>query len=337
MSTTLFHQDNAANRRTVRACPTLRAGFRPRRWARNPHVQIGLLVRGENRAPSVPWDRDERLRMEDGGEVSLQWLDGPEPPVLLIMPTITGGGDDLRDLVRQVNAELGWTVVVCNRRGHASVALRTPRFNTMGDVGDLRAQIAHVQAQRPGAPLFALGSSAGSGLLARYLGETPDTPVRAAALYCPGYDLEDLFDHVHPVYSRVMAKRLKRHFLEPHAALLADRPGYAECANARDLGAFHRHAHGLAGFESRAAYLRASNPMEVAYDITIPVLAMNSADDPICRMQMVDRVRHRLIDSLRHGILVVTRHGSHCAHLQADGTSWSHAVLVEYLRVQAAR
>ncbi|MEO0326410.1 MAG: alpha/beta fold hydrolase [Myxococcota bacterium] len=332
----IYYQDNAANRSVVMACPTLRRGFRPQPWARNPHVQIGLLVRGEGRAAPLAWDRNERLVMADGGEVSLQWLRGPEAPVLLVMPTITGDGDDLRELVRQVQGELGWTVVVCNRRGHGGVPLRTPRFNTMGDTDDLRAQIAHVQAEKPGAPLFALGSSAGSGLLARYLGETPNTPLRAAALYCPGYDLADLFDYVHPVYSRVIAGRLKKYFLAPHEALLRGRPGYAECAAAKDLGAFHRHAHGLAGFATRADYLRASNPMEVAYDITIPMLALNAADDPICRLPMVERVRKRLIGALTHGILAITRRGSHCAHLEDDGRSWSHAVMLEYLRAHAA-
>ena len=335
MGPALYFQDHAANRAIVKACPTLRRGFRPMPWARNAHVQIGLLVRGERRAPPVAWDREERLVMRDGGEVSLQWLDGSEAPVVLVMPTITGDGDDLRDLVRRVHHELAWTVVVCNRRGHGGVPLRTPRFNTMGDTEDLRAQLAHVQAARPSAPLFALGTSAGSGLLARYLGETPDTPLRAAALYCPGYDLEDLFDHVHHVYSRIMAGRLKRHFLEPHHALLNECPGYAECSAARDLGTFHRHAHGLAGFASRRDYLRASNPMEVAFDIRIPVLALNAVDDPICRVAMVERVRERLIGSLRHGILAVTRRGSHCAHLEAGGASWSHAVLLEYLRAHA--
>ncbi|MEM1413472.1 MAG: alpha/beta hydrolase [Myxococcota bacterium] len=341
MSAGLFHQDNAANREVLRACPTLMRGFRPKAWVRNPHVQIGLLVRGERRAAPVAWDREERLTMADGGTVSLQWLgsgDGATAPVVLVMPTITGDGDDLSDLVTLIRRELGWTVVVCNRRGHAGVPLTTPRFNTMGNVGDLREQIAHVQTERPNAPLFALGTSAGSGVLARYLGETPDTPLAAGALYCPGYDLTDLFDHAHAVYSRIMVGRLKRHFLEPNAALLSDRPGYAECAAAKDLGSFHRHAHGLAGFGSRDEYLRASNPMEVAYDIAIPVLTINAADDPICNVRMVERVRKRLIGSLRNGLLAVTRHGSHCAHLPGrTRRSWAHEVLVEYLRAQGRR
>jgi len=340
MSLTVFHQDNADNRRVLRDCPTLRGGFRPRPWARNPHAQIGLLLQHERGVPDIVWDRVERLTMADGGVVSLQWLgvdDPPDRPLLLLSPTITGDGDALRDLVRHARAKLGWTVVVCNRRGHAGVRLATPRFNTMGNVGDLRAQIAHVRAARPDAPLFAIGVSAGSGLLARYLGETPDTPVRAAALHCPGYDLADLFDHAHPVYSRLMAQRVKRQFLQDNAEVLADHPDYAACAASRDLAELHRRVHRLAGFATRAEYLRASNPMGVAHDITVPMLVLNAADDPICSVRMVERVRRSLIDALPHGMLALTRYGSHCAHLYGvrRRTSWAHRVLVEYLQAQA--
>jgi uncharacterized protein len=339
MRTSLFHQDNADNRRVLRGCPSLREGFRPRRWLRNPHAQIGVLLGHERRASPIAWDHVERLQMADGGLVSLQWLGTDDParhPVVLLMPTIIGDGDGLGDLVRHLRSALGWTVVVCNRRGHAGVPLATPRFNTMGEVGDLRAQIDAVRRARPAAALFAIGVSAGSGLLARYLGETPNTPIRAAAMHCPGYDLEDLFDHAHPMYSRLMAHRVKRYFLDSHVGVLGDHPDYLACAAARDLAEFHRRLHGLAGFSTRADYLRASNPMEVAHDIKTPLLVLNAADDPVCSIRVVNRVRRSLIAAIPHGILAITRYGSHCAHFEGlrRRVSWAHRVLVEYLRAQ---
>jgi len=95
--------------------------------------------------------------------------------------------------------------------------------------------------------------------------------------------------------------------------------------------------HRLAGFATRAEYLRASNPMGVAHDITVPMLVLNAADDPICSVRMVERVRRSLIDALPHGMLALTRYGSHCAHLYGvrRRTSWAHRVLVEYLQAQA--
>lgn len=342
MTLSLFHQDNAENRRVVQACPTLRGGFSPRPWARNPHTQLALLIGAEQRRPPVSWDRVESLEMEDGGVVSLQWRGGGEPagtPVLLLLPTITGEGHGLGELVQLARETLGWTVVVCNGRGHAGIPLATPRFNTLGSVADLRAQIAHVLTTRPEAPLYAVGVSAGSGLLARYLGEASETPIRAAAMHCPGYNLETLFDHAHPVYSRLMADRVKRHFLEPNADVFAGHPDYERCARARDLAEFHQHVHRLSGYATRAEYLRASNPMEVAYDIDIPLLVINAEDDPVCSMRVVEPVRAPLVAAISEGILALTRYGSHCAHLYGvrRRPSWAHRVLVEYLAAQHAR
>ncbi|MFK7992212.1 MAG: alpha/beta fold hydrolase [Sandaracinaceae bacterium] len=341
MTLSLFHQDNADNRRVLRACSTLRAGFRPRPWARNPHTQLALMIGAEQRRAPLVWDRVETLEMTDGGVVSLSYCGvdaSAATPVVILLPTITGDGDGLGDLVRLLRSALGWTVVVCNRRGHAGVPLATPRFNTMGNVADLRAQIARVQEDRPSAPLFAIGVSAGSGLLARYLGESPAAPIRAAAMHCPGYDLETLFDYAHPVYSRVMADRVKRHFLEPNAALFEGHPDYRWCAGARDLAQFHQRAHRLAGYATREQYLRASNPMEVAYDINVPLLVINAEDDPVCSVAMVEQVRRPLIAAIPQGILAVTRYGSHCAHLYGvrRRASWAHRVLVEFLAAHDA-
>jgi len=341
MTVTLFHQENARNREILNACGRLRDGFRPRPWARNPHAQIALLLNHGARSPELLWDRVEELKMADGGVVSLQWHGveqaTPTTPIALVLPTICGDGDGVRDITRQVGSSLGWTVVVCNRRGHAGVPLATPRFNTLGNVDDLRAQIAHVRAAHPRAPLFAIGVSAGSGLLARYLGETPDTPVVAGVMHCPGYDLRDMFEYVHPVYNRLMARRLKSHFLDPNAALLSELPATRACATARDLAEFHQHVYPLSGFATREDYLRSSNPMEVAHDITVPMLVLNAVDDPICSIRMVERVRRSLIAALPHSILAVTRYGSHCAHLGGvrARVSWAHSVIVDYLRANA--
>ena len=340
MSQTLYYQDNEENRRVLAACPTLSAGFVPPPWMRNTHVQLNLWLKQEEQAPSQRWDRIERLVMEDGGLVSLQWAGINEPedtPIVLLLPTIMGDGDTLRALVAYLRAALGWVVVVCNRRGHAGLPLTTPRFNTMGDMADLRAQVAHIQELRPHAALYGVGISAGSGLLARYLGETPDTPLRAGAMHSPGYDLADLFDHTHPIYSRVMAKRLKRHFLEQNAALFADHPDYATCMAAVDLGEFHRCVHRLSGFATRAAYLAVTNPMVVAHDIRVPLLAINAEDDPICHVRVVEREGVTLIDSLRNGILVLTRYGSHCAHIHGlrRRPTWAYQVLAEFLAAHA--
>ena len=60
-----------------------------------------------------------------------------------------------------------------------------PQMNLFGSTHDLREQIAFIQQQFPQSELYAVGSSAGTGLLVRYLGEEGEqTPIKAAFALC---------------------------------------------------------------------------------------------------------------------------------------------------------
>ena len=339
MSVTLFYQQNTHTRAVLKACPTLQGRYKPPPWARSAHTQIAILLAREQRAPKLEWDITEYLTMPDGGLVSVQWhgLKDPrvtaETPVLLVLPTICGNGDNLKDFIWTLQKDLGWPVAVCNRRGHIGVPLTTPRFNTLGDTHDLDLQIRAIQKRRPSARLFAVGISAGSGLLVRYLGERPEPAIRGGIVYGPGYDLEVLFDYTHPTYSKIMAGRVQRYFLQRNAHILRDHQDYDACASTKDLSDFHRHHHRLAGFQSRAEYLKASNPMVVVSDTTVPMLIINAIDDPICNIHMVRVSQKQITNTLPQSILAVTKYGSHCAHFdgQRQQSSWARKAMVEYL------
>jgi hypothetical protein len=246
----------------------------------------------------------------------------------------------VRGLVRRLAAGLGWHVVVLNRRGHGTLPLTSPRFNTMGSTADLRVQLDAVRRRHPSAPLYVVGMSAGSGLLVRWLGEEgAGSPATAGVAYCPGYDIERAFRRVHPLYDRWLTRVVKQYFLDRHAAMLAGEPGFAALAASRTLGDFHDRLHPFAGYPTPAAYYAASNPMPVASGIRVPLLTLNAEDDPVCVHQNVlDHVP--LVEALPDAVLAVTRRGGHCAFY--DGlwrpTSFAERVIVEWLAaVEATR
>jgi predicted alpha/beta-fold hydrolase len=289
-----------------------------------------------NRAAPLRWDLEERLTMPDGGTVSIQWagLDAPAgTPVLVLLHTITGSGDGLRRFVAAARAQLGWVVAACNRRGHAGLPLTAPRINTMGSTEDLHRQVDAIEARRAGAALYGVGVSAGSGLLVRYLGEARSrSRLRAAVALCPAYDIRDAFHHAHPAYDRYLTRNMVRFFLRNNRDVLGGVDGFAECAAAATLSAFHDRLHPLAGFASREAFYRASNPMEVAGDVTVPVLVINAADDPVC----VERNVHRHLADMRQlprMTLALTRRGGHCGFFDGlrTGASWADRATAEYL------
>jgi predicted alpha/beta-fold hydrolase len=317
-------------------CPSLRGGFEPSFWVRNTHVQSVLtVVRGEGARP-LAWDMDERLTMPDGGTVSIQWLglDATEDtPVLVVLHTITGSGDGLRRFIADIRERLGWVVAACNRRGHAGLELTAPRINTMGATDDLRCQLVAIESRRPAAALYGVGVSAGSGLLVRYLGEEgANAGFRAAVALCPAYDLRDAFRYAHRAYDRYLTRKMIEFFLRRNSAALSHIDGYDDCAAATTMVDFHDRLYPLAGFESREAFYLGSNPMEVARNVTVPVLVINAADDPVCVERNVDRHLNEM-QQLSRMTLAVTRRGGHCGFFDGLRTtdSWADRAIAEYL------
>lgn len=330
----LIYQDNEANRQSVASIPALTQRYSPTPWLANTHLQLIFLGLKKAFGRRLQYDSHDILTMADGGTTALYWLGESLPeqtPTLLVLHTITGSPHSMRGLVRDLQLRTGWRVVVCTRRGHAELPLTAPRINTLGDTADLREQLAVITQRYPHSPLYAVGISAGSGLLVRYLGEEGhNTPIQGAMAYCPGYNVEVAFLRSRPPYNRMMARKLARTFVTPYADQFSTKPGYQQCAQANDLQSFHEHIHALAGYPSQSAYLEACNPVGVMKGIVTPMLILNAEDDPVCVIENADE-HIPLIRQLPHAILAITRRGSHCAYFSGwRPRSWANAVMADY-------
>lgn len=336
----LIYQHNANTEAIVNACPALRSNYHPTAWAYNTHLQIGLLLLKEALAPKMAYEQRDVLSMADGGTTSVEWLGLGLPeqvPTVILLHTIAGCGESIGSYSRYLHQKLGWRVAVCVRRGHGDLPLTAPQINTLGSTDDLREQLSHIQQKLPESPLYAIGVSAGSGLLVRYLGEQGDsTPIKAAFAYCPAYDTDVAFARAAPFYSAYMTKKLVRYFLEPNSHHFRELASFESCTQSRDLDEFHQHCYEIAGFSDAQEFSQFSNPMRVVEGIRIPLMVLNSRDDPICSGQNVDDNAHA-IAGLEGGILVMTSRGSHCAHLEGwSGQCWAHNLMVEYLAANDA-
>ncbi len=330
----LEFQNTARNRKIVEAVPALNRPYFPTPWLFNTHLQLITLGLIKDHGKALQYEQSEVLTMDDGGTVSVEWLglDLPDnTPTMLVMHTISGDPQSMREFVRYVREQLGWRVALCVRRGHGDNALTVPSFNTMGNTEDLKAQVAHIHQRFPDSDLYATGISAGSGVLAHYLGCVGnDTPIKAAVAYCPAYDMRHAFSRAKPFYSRMMTKKLHRLFIEPNTHVFAHLPSFDTLRSTQDMHEFHQHLYELAGNASREEYMRHSNPAEVFDDIKIPILILNSKDDPVCH---IDNVYENLprIRKMDNVILVVTERGSHCAFFEGlRAKSWANRMIKEY-------
>lgn len=330
----LIFQKNAFNNALIKSTPILNRKYFPTPWLFNTHLQLIVLGFIKGFAKPLKYDQQDILTMLDGGKVSVDWLglELPEDtPTMLVLHTISGNPQSMRGFVRYVRENLGWRVALCVRRGHGELTLTTANFNTMGNVEDFAAQINHIQNQFPHSDLYATGISAGSGVLAHYLGVSgKNTPIKAAMAYCPAYDMRNAFSRAKPFYSKMMAKKLNRLFISPNEDVIKHLKTFDVLKNSIDLHEFHQHLYELAGNSSTEEYMKKSNPSEVFESIKVPILILNSKDDPVCHIENVyehlDRMQR--MDNL---ILVITARGSHCAYLEGiTAKPWANRMIKDY-------
>jgi len=333
----LHYQANSKNEFLISKLPILRSIYFPTFWCFNRHLMLIMFLFRDYRAKPFPYDEMEELKMKDGGITGLAWagITGKSSrdviPIVVIFHTISGDEQDVKQTIRTIRETLDYIVVVCIRRGHGSLPLPTPVINTMGSTSDLKAQLSHIQNRFPKSPLYGVGLSAGSGLLARYLGETGNKSVfRAAVAVSPAYDIEKAFHRIHPMYSKLMGQRLVDYFLQRHYERLSEIPGYLHISESKTIGEFQDRLHLLSGYDSKDQYYLNSNPIHVVGNIKTSLLILNSMDDPICVHLNVIENLHWL-ERLPETVLVKTRRGSHIAFFEGwRGKSWSDRLLCEY-------
>lgn len=330
----LTYSDNSLTQHILGSVPRLTRRYRPTPWLFNAHLQIIAIDLKKRLRSSKAYDHTQIMTMNDGGTTGLFWMghDLPEDaPTMLVFHTITGSAESMRDTLNELQLASGWRVVLCVRRGHGSLPLTSPKFNTMGDTDDLRHWIKDIQSQFPQSPLYAFGLSAGTGLLVRYLGEEgANSQIRGGVAYCPGYNIEVAFTRALPFYSKLMAKRLAKQFIGANPAHFSAMKSYEQGMNAADLHELHDHMYEFAGYQNRDDYMADCNPMNVIDNIKVPLLVVNAEDDPICHIDNL-REHHSRISDMPNVMLAVTEKGSHCAHFEGlRMRSWGSLVAAEF-------
>lgn len=309
-------------------CPTL--------WLANPHAQMLYFDLFKRHRIRLHYDAIEQLTMQDGGTTGIAWYGqklSATTPTIVIMHTLTGTPESMRELVHDLHHYTGWRIALCLRRGHGKLPLTVPKINILGSSDDLAEQIEHIQRLYPRSDLYAVGSSAGTGLLVRYLGEVgKNAPFKAAFALSPGYDSEQGFARVHPVYSKLMTKKLFKVFIQPYSSTW-QWINLEQLLKAKSLAEFEQAYIEMAGFQDYQSYAQAVNPIYVMQDIQIPLMVLNAEDDPICRIDNLMPYKQKLAN-MPNILIVTTAKGSHCIFYQGltRTQSWASRVIADYFR-----
>ncbi len=319
--------------------PLLSEKYRPTPFLSNTHAHLLYFDLIKKKTVKLEYDHFDQLEMQDGGITAISWFGynlPAETPTIVLMHTITGTPKSMRELVRDLNRYTGWRIALCLRRGHAGLPMPVPQMSIFGSPHDLREQIAFIQNTFPKSDLYAVGSSAGTGLLVRYLGEEgANTPFKAAFALCPGYDTENGFEYVHPFYSKVMTKQLFKAFIYPYKETWKSIDSVQQVLMSKNLTEFQQHYFKMAGFEDYKSYSQLTNPVYVFENIKIPLMILNAEDDPVCHIKNLEPFKDT-VEHLENVIVVTTKKGSHCGFYEGWRTeSWSAKLMTDFLKLYA--
>ena len=275
--------------------PSTPSPFKPALGLGNPHMQTlwGPLWR---KSAALSRQR-ERLWLADGDFLDLDWH-GPHEattPVVLVLHGLTGSSSSPYVIgLQQALADRGWASVALNWRGCSGEPNLLPRSYHSGASEDLAEAVDHLRAQRPQAPLYAVGYSLGGNVLLKHLGEAGSaSQLQAAVAVSVPFRLDQCADRIGLGFSRVYqahfmramlayVKDKQRHFQHHghHEGLAAlERLGPLE--NLRTFWDFDgRVTAPLNGFADAKDYYRRASSRYFLGENRTPTLIIHSSDDP---------------------------------------------------------
>ena len=317
--------------RIVAQVPALQEGFLPVPWLRSRHAQT--IVGSSSRMRIPVTFRRELFRLEDGGQVGLDWLE-PEPaaddtPVLVVIHGVNGGSREryIQHYLVNVRKAFDCRCVVMVLRGLGGVPLTSPRPYNAGDTGDIRAVVKAIHTRYPKAPLLGAGFSLGANVMAKYVGEEGEKCVLHSVICvsCP-FDLQRTTDYLEAPgllnrrYTENMGRGLVR-CAKKNAEMLAKAPkaDIKLICTSRTSDEFTDHAARMFfGFSGSKEYYQRLSSLPVIHNTAVPTLYINAVDDPMVGPAVIEEARAELKDN-SSTVLVVTPCGGHLGFVEARG------------------
>ncbi|XP_049817466.1 abhydrolase domain-containing protein 2 [Aethina tumida] len=326
--------DNKFLDNILKISPLLDEPYMPTRlWGFSGHVQTILhSVIGRVRCP---WPIGERvmLNLKDGTTLTYdlyQPLDTnfPDDISIAICPGIGNTSESvyIRTFVHWAQCH-GYRCAVLNHVGALkSVPVTAPRIFSYGNTNDFEELLQNIIARYPSTKIICVGFSLGGNLVTKYLGEMdrnrPQHIIGGISV-CQGYNAIDgtklllNWQNFRRFYLYIMTENMKGIILRHRNVLLSEevkkRHGLSEheiiaAATLPELDeAYTRKVH---GFSSISELYTWSSSINYLNNIQLPMIFINSKDDPIVPEPLLDPVKN-LAATKNNFMYVEVAHGGH--------------------------
>ena len=261
-----------------------RSEYRAPWWLRSAHLQT-MFATLFRRRPSLALRR-ERIELNDGDFLDLDWGPRTHGPVVLVLHGLEGSSDSpYASGMLEIAHARGWRGVVMHFRGCSGEPNRLPRSYHSGDTEDLADVVSHLRASGDVPALAAVGYSMGGNVLLKWLGERgTDASLAAAVAVSVPYTLSLTADRLTRGLSRVYQRRLigdLRAKLRRKFSVRASPIDLERAHSSRNFWEFDdRVTAPLHGFKDVHDYYSRSSSRQYLRDIGVPTLMLHAEDDP---------------------------------------------------------
>lgn len=277
----------------------------------------------------------ETIRTSDEEDLVIAWGPSSSPKaVILFFHTLFGDYSESASFGNRMYQKHQWTPVSFSRRGHTN-RLKQPFFNTVGHAKDVFIVVQSIKEKYPLLPIYAFGSSAGTAVLARYLGEYgKKSNIHGAVLLSAGYDFEKSQFTPYSIPDQLSIYRAKQFFLVQNRDVLEkyDKKIYDKLKTVTTIREWHQYQWLFAGeYQSPREYFLKHDPIHVIRQIQCPILYINAMDDFMFPSTLVKRFC-TLVHECTNKVIIHTKRGSHLGFYEGwKPSSWAYKVSEEFL------
>jgi pimeloyl-ACP methyl ester carboxylesterase len=247
----------------------------------------------------------------------------PNPKlIVLYCHTVFGSYKELSHLANEFRNDP--VVYFSYSRKGVHKELHADNYSVVGCLDTLDAVINHIQTLFPTTPIHAIGVSAGSCLLTRYMAlRNQSKKIKSSVLISPGFNF-------------MKSISLMSHYVQEHL-LNKLKLSYSQCVSDRMLNANTLMEWADAQYDSthhtsRLEYLLESDPVYMTKRINVPTIMISALDD-FCFPGVITEESTNLPYENKNITMVITKMGGHISFLDYNATiPWSSRVAIEHIR-----
>ena len=264
------------------------------------------------------------IRMRDGSEILIGVSTPSRTPraVVLYLHTVCGDYTQLAHMGKMfMNDNIAY---VSYTRSGNDPSLSFSKFNFIGRIDELQVVIQYICSIYPGVPIHAVGASAGSALLIRYLGGyNHDLKIRSAVLVSPGYNFMKSFQEMGYVSKSYLINKMKY--------TVRNCQQKEELSNISSLEGWVCFQSKLLGYKSPNDYIANCDPVNYLHRINVPTLFLSSLDDNVFQGNITSKFTH--LPTINSNIIIVTTNRGGHSMFEDDGYAypWSLRVIREWV------